>query len=176
MTLPKEMHEGDLYLSVFRGAAGLGDPLERRVQDLADDLNGNHLLPRLAASVYGAVAERDERGHWTVDAEATARRRAQLREERRDRAMPVREWLAREREVVLARDVEPVVQRMYAESMRLSERWAADFREFWELPEDFAFDVPTPEVDLTMRLRAEPGFDALLRDPHDPRDTQGGQA
>ena len=46
--------------------------------------------------------------------------------------------------------IEPV-QRMYAESMRLSERWAREFREFWDLPEDFEFDVPTPEVDLAKR-------------------------
>jgi hypothetical protein len=46
------------------------------------------------------------------------------------------------------------VQRMYAESMRLSERWAAEFREFWDLPETFEFDVPTPEVDLAKNLIA----------------------
>jgi hypothetical protein len=33
---------------------------------------------------------------------------------------------------------------MYAESMRLSERWAAEFREFWDLPADFDFPVATP--------------------------------
>jgi hypothetical protein len=49
--------------------------------------------------------------------------------------------------------IEPV-QRMYAESMRLSDRWAKEFREFWELPEDFEFDVPTPEVDLAKTLLA----------------------
>ncbi len=33
---------------------------------------------------------------------------------------------------------------MFAESMRLEPRWAAEFRGFWDPPEDFAFGVPTP--------------------------------
>jgi hypothetical protein len=39
--------------------------------------------------------------------------------------------------------------------MRLSERWAREFREFWDLPEDFDFPVATPEVDLAKALAAE---------------------
>ncbi len=48
---------------------------------------------------------------------------------------------------------------MYAESMRLSERWAAEFREFWDLPADFDFPVPTPEVDIVQgdARAGEPG-------------------
>jgi len=43
---------------------------------------------------------------------------------------------------------------MYAESMRLEAGWAAEFRGFWDLPEDFDFDVVTPTV---MVQRAAPG-------------------
>ena len=42
-------------------------------------------------------------------------------------------------------DIIVPVRRMYAESMRLSPRWAAEYRGFWDLPEDFDFDVETPE-------------------------------
>jgi acetone carboxylase, alpha subunit len=65
-----------------------------------------------------------------------------------------------ERERILACDMIETVQRMYAESMRLSPRWAQEFREFWDLPEDFEFDVPTPEVDLAMNLMAANGASA----------------
>jgi hypothetical protein len=65
--------------------------------------------------------------------------------------------MKREREHILAREMTEPVQRMYAESMRLSERWARSFREFWDLPDDFEFDVPTPEVDLSKNLIAEKG-------------------
>ena len=60
----------------------------------------------------------------------------------------------RERKRILDRDMIEPAQRMYAESMRLSPRWAAEFREFWDLPDDFAFDVPTPEVDLSRTILA----------------------
>ncbi len=43
---------------------------------------------------------------------------------------------------------------MYAESMRLSPRWAAEYRGFWDLPEDFEFDVATPTVKAQ---RSQPG-------------------
>jgi len=50
--------------------------------------------------------------------------------------------------------IEPV-KRMYAESLRLSDRWAREFREFWDLPDDFDYDVATPEVDLAKQLLAQ---------------------
>jgi hypothetical protein len=31
------------------------------------------------------------------------------------------------------------VKTMYRESMALSEKWAGEFKEFWDLPADFAF-------------------------------------
>ena len=46
------------------------------------------------------------------------------------------------------------VKVMFAESMRLEPRWAAEFRGFWDLPEDFDFDVVTPTVVVQ---RAAPG-------------------
>jgi hypothetical protein len=47
------------------------------------------------------------------------------------------------------------VQRMYAESMRLSERWAADFRAAWDLPADFDFPVATPTVEISKAMLAQ---------------------
>ena len=55
----------------------------------------------------------------------------------------------------------------YAESMKLSERFAAEFRGFWDLPEDFAFDIATPTVpaDVTEKpgkITPEESADAYL--------------
>jgi N-methylhydantoinase B len=142
-TLPEVMREGDLYLCMFRGGAGTGDPLERPYESVMEDIEGDYLLPRYAESIYGVVPGDEPR---------TAARRSELRGERGAKAVPVREWMKRERERILARDMIEPVQRMYAESMRLSERWASEFREFWDLAEDFEFDVPTPEVELAKTL------------------------
>jgi N-methylhydantoinase B len=137
-TLPEAMTTGDLYLCYFRGAAGVGDPLERPYEAVMADVDGEYLLERFADPVYAVVPG---------DATATEARRAERREERVAKAVPAREWMASERERVLAGDFIEPVKRMYAESMRLSERWADEFRAFWDLPAGFAYDVPTPEVD-----------------------------
>jgi N-methylhydantoinase B len=145
-SLPEAMTDGDLYLCCFRGGAGLGDPLERPYDAVMDDLAGDYLLARYAEPVYGVVPG---------DPHATEEVRSRRREERAGRAVPVREWMAGERRRLLEKDFIEPVQRMYAECMRLSDRWAAEFRDFWDLPSDFDFDVATPEVDVARQLRAQ---------------------
>ncbi len=152
MTLLSPFANGDLYLSVMKGGAGLGDPLLRPVETVERDIREGHLLARFAESVYG-VSDRD----------AYRRRRLQ-------RAIPVRDWVSAERERILAQDISLPIKEMLAESMRLSPRWAAEYRGFWDLPEDFDFDVVTPTVVVP---RAQPGrtgpdesADAFLAQSH----------
>jgi N-methylhydantoinase B/acetone carboxylase alpha subunit len=147
-TLPHPMRQGDLYLCAFRGGAGLGDPLERPYDAVMDDVAGDFLLARYAEPLYGVVPG---------DPDGTEALRARRREERGEQAVPVREWMRGERQRLLDGDMIEPVKRMYAESLRLSERWAKEFREFWELPADFDFDVSTPEVDLARQLAAAAG-------------------
>lgn len=159
VTLPEVMQQGDLYVCVYHGGDGLGDPLERRPQAVEEDLNGGFIVPRLAKSIYAVAAAQDEQGDWSVDAEATEGLREQARGQRRAKAVPVREWMQGQRERLLAHgegkgDFGPHLQRMYDESMKLSDTWAAEFRRFWDLPEDFLFGVPTPTVDLSMAMFA----------------------
>ena len=127
-TLLHPFESGDLYLSVMKGAAGLGDPLLRPVDAVERDVAEGHLLPRFAESVYG-VSDRD------------AHRRRRL-----ERARPVAEWWSEQRERVLGQDAIEPVRVMYAECMRLSPRWAAEYRGFWDLPEDFEWEAETPTV------------------------------
>ena len=128
--------DGDLYLSVMKGAAGLGDPLLRPASDVERDVAEGHLLPRFAESVYG-VSDRD------------AHRRRRL-----ERARPAREWWAEQRERVLAKDAIEPIKVMYAECMRLSQPFAAEYRGFWDLPEGFEWQADTPTVQAQ---RAQPG-------------------
>ncbi len=137
------IESGDLYLSVMKGGSGLGDPLLRPPAAVAEDVREDHLLPRFADSVYGVALDDD----GAVDADATERRRAELRAQRLSRSVPVREWVASERRRILAGDLHAAVRDSYAESMKLSPRWAAEYRGFWELDEDFEFaDAVTPTV------------------------------
>jgi N-methylhydantoinase B/acetone carboxylase alpha subunit len=142
MTTLEPFDEGDLYLSVMKGGPGLGDALLRPPAAVAQDVAEGHLLPRFADSIYGVVLGEDGR----ADEKATEERRERFRAERLERSMPVREWWAKERERVIAQDMIESVRTGLAESMKLSGRWAAEYRGFWDLEPDFEIEAPTPTV------------------------------
>lgn len=148
MTTEDLYEDYDLYLNYLRGGPGFGDPIERDVLSIANDLNGYILLPDYAEKVYGAVISKDDAGVWHVDAEATEARRKKIRKERIARAKPTREWMKEERERILNREASVQVQHMFASSFGLSEKFLNEFRSFWDLPEDWiieenSLDVPT---------------------------------
>ncbi|MBS1676536.1 MAG: hydantoinase B/oxoprolinase family protein [Actinobacteria bacterium] len=169
LTMPDAMREGDLYLSPMRGGAGIGDPLERDPAAVAGDVAEGYLIPRLAGSVYGVVLDAD----GALDAAATEARRAEIRREREEKSVPFEEWYREERDRVAghADGAEGegrfigAVQRMYAESMRLSAPWAAEFREFWRLDPGFTFPAETPTVAISERLLAGRDPEELQRQP-----------
>lgn len=127
-TLMQAVKSGDLYLSSGRGGGGLGDPLLRFDEAIDADVAGGHIQAEWAERAYGR-GDRDA-----------------VRRQRLHRARPAAEWWAQQRERILGQDLIDPVKCMYAESMRLEPRWAAEFRGFWDLPESFDFDVITPTV------------------------------
>ena len=127
-TLMQAVKTGDLYLSSGRGGGGLGDPLLRGDDAIARDVEEGHMTQPWARKAYG-MDDRDG-----------------VRRRRLERARPAAEWWAQQRQRILAQDLIEPVKAMYAESMRLGPEWAAEFRGFWDLPEDFDFDVITPTV------------------------------
>jgi acetone carboxylase gamma subunit len=127
---------GDIYLSSGRGGGGLGDPLLRSDERLAEDVAGGHITQNWADQAYA-----------TADREGARRRRL-------ERARPAAEWWTEQRQRILDQNLIEPVKCMYAESMRLGPAYAAEFRGFWDLPEDFDFDVITPTVAVG---RAQPG-------------------
>lgn len=138
----------DLYLNYLRGGPGFGDPLDREVKAIENDLNLNYLLPEYARKVYGAVFTQDAKGVYSVDAARTQARRGEIRQERLARAQPTREWMKQERERILAKDASVQVQHMFATSFALSGKFTRAFKEFWSLPAEWQLledelDVPT---------------------------------
>ncbi len=127
-TLMQAVKTGDIYLSSGRGGGGLGDPLLRSDERIADDVAGGHMTQKWADRAY-ATDDRD-----------VARAR------RLERARPASEWWKEQRQRILDQDLIEPVKVMYAESMRLGPEYAAEFRGFWDLPDDFDFDAVTPTV------------------------------
>jgi len=129
--------DGDLFEHFYNSGGGYGDPIERDPKLVLEDLDNGIVTTRAAESIYRvAVSERD--GVHECDAEQTRKLREDERAARLDESVPVSEWMATERERVLAREFVPEVLAMYRDSMGLSDRWRSGFAEFWQLPDEFS--------------------------------------
>ncbi|MEX0799969.1 MAG: hydantoinase B/oxoprolinase family protein [Dehalococcoidia bacterium] len=138
---PMQLHEYDVVVHPVSGAQALGDPLERDPTLVKTDLDQGWTRDWVAANVYGVVARFDEKAReWKVNAGATARRRAQMRESRKARGVPFREWWKQERQKVQAKEnMASAVHEMWRSSMELSPDYGEEIRAFWKLPQDFSF-------------------------------------
>jgi N-methylhydantoinase B/oxoprolinase/acetone carboxylase alpha subunit len=138
---PELMHDYDIVIHPISGAQAIGDPLDRDPDLVKADLDSRWTRDWIARDVHGVVATCDGKAReWTVDAQATAKRRAELRAARVQRGVPFREWWRDERRKVLAKEgMDPAVHTMWRTSMELSPAYAAELRAFWKLPDDFEF-------------------------------------
>lgn len=127
----------DLYLNYLRGGPGFGDPIDREISAIENDLNQKFLLPEFAEKVYGAVFTQDAKGVFSIDADLTKQRRTEIRKERLARALPTREWMKEERERIINKHAAVQVQHMFATSFGLSEKFTKEFKDFWNLPADW---------------------------------------
>jgi hypothetical protein len=165
MTTEDSYENHDLYY--LRGGPGFGDPLDREIEAIANDLKNSLLLPEYAQKVYGVVATRDAQGVWTVDAKQTALARIAIRRQRLARSIPTQEWMKLEREHVLAKNASPQVQHMFATSFGLSRKFEQQFRDFWNLPDSWVLtedelDVPTYGSKFRMDLSKMPDVKTVV--------------
>lgn len=138
VTTEAVFEEYDLYLNYIRGGPGFGDPLDRDPRLIEDDINNFRVSPQHAKQLYGVVMSQSDDGSWHVEAgEATAERRAQVKQERLARAEPTRAWMQRERQRVVDKDATFQVKQMFASSFGLSEKFLREFKTFWDLPDDW---------------------------------------
>ena len=138
--LDKPLRDGDLFQFFYNAGGGYGDPIERDPQAVCDDLDRGIQSRPVAQRVYRVVTEYDpETRTHRVDAEATRKSREQCRRERAARAIPVRDWMAAQRQRILESRMGAEVREMYNDVFGLSERSASEFRRFWNLSEDFTF-------------------------------------
>jgi N-methylhydantoinase B/oxoprolinase/acetone carboxylase alpha subunit len=129
----RELDPGSLFSVVTGDGGGYGDPLERAPELVARDVDDTLTAAATAERVYGVVLTADGR----PDVDATAARRAEMRQARRARAVPAAEYKARARERVLAREFPKPVSAMYSDVIRISRKFATEFRSFWDLPDDY---------------------------------------
>jgi N-methylhydantoinase B/oxoprolinase/acetone carboxylase alpha subunit len=138
---PEALHEYDLIVHHVSGAQALGDPIEREPELIESDLDSGWTREWVAQGINAAVTSYDEKAReWHVDADATQRKRVDVREARKARGVPFKEWWKQERGKVAAREnMDPAVLEMWRSSMRLAPKYGEDLRAFWQLPDDFTF-------------------------------------
>jgi N-methylhydantoinase B/oxoprolinase/acetone carboxylase alpha subunit len=139
--VPEQFHEYDVIIHPVSGAQALGDPLERDPALVCEDLTKGWTRDWVAENVHGVVAAYDAQAKaWRADEAATAKRRSEMRERRKQRAMPFRAWWEQERKKVAAKEqMASAVTDMWRSSFALTPGYGEEIRAFWQLPEDFTF-------------------------------------
>ena len=140
-----QMEHGDVITDCAGASGGWGDPLEREVKAVVDDLTAGWVSEKLAYSCYGVVARKImHKGSevYEVDAAATMARREEMRAKRL--ACPtVKDWWKQERKMVEKKQViEPV---RYTLQNTFEPEGGAEYKkqytDFWQLPENFDFKL-----------------------------------
>ena len=133
------LREGDVFCHSYNGGGGYGDPLERDPAAAARDVENGHATEIACRRAFGIelAPEAGPDGERRADLKKTAARRAKMLRERRRAAVPAAEWIAGERARILRGEFAPEIRRMLQDAAARSERFAAEFRECWGLPEDY---------------------------------------
>ena len=75
-----------------------------------------------------------------MDEPATTRKRQAIRDSRKARAVPFKQWWQQERQRIEAKEnMTDAVVDMWRSSMELSPDYAKELKAFWALPEEFTF-------------------------------------
>lgn len=137
---PEPLQDYDIIVHPISGAQSMGDPLDRDPRAVEDDLNKGWVRPRVAEEVHGVVIAKADGDDFELDFAATEKRRQAMRDARKKKAVPFKQWWAQEKEKVAARQgMDPAVLTMWRTSMELSPDYGDELRRFWGLPSDFCF-------------------------------------
>ncbi len=140
------MKEGDIFTHSYNGGGGYGDPLERDPILVLDDILQGQSSQIHGEKVHGVrFSGTQENENLAIDLPKTLEARKQLRSERLRKAVPVADWFDAEISKVMKGSFSPEVVKMYRAAMNLSETFAEEYREFWQLDDRFTFEEPEKE-------------------------------
>jgi len=139
---PITLDNYDLVHYCLSGGPGYGDPLERKLESVKKDLNDEIYTKDFVYNIYGVVANYEEsKEEWVIDEKSTMARQEELRKERKEKSMTFEEFWEYEKKKITEEKLYEAVSLMFSESLKLSKKWAKEFREFWKLPEDYQMEV-----------------------------------
>ncbi|MFX0142956.1 MAG: hypothetical protein ACFE9C_02670, partial [Candidatus Hodarchaeota archaeon] len=139
---PITLENYDLFYYFLSGGPGYGDPLEREIEQIKQDLDDGFYTEDIVKNVYGVIAKYNEtKDEWEIDEKATKIRQKELMSERREKSMTFEEFWEKEKKKITENRVSEPVKLMFSESLKLSNNWAKIFKQFWKLPENFEMEV-----------------------------------
>ena len=139
---PISLENYDIIHFAESGGPGYGDPLERKIESVKQDLDDGFYTADIVKNVYGVVANFDDKNEeWIINNEATKERREEIKQERKDKSITFEEFWEKQKKKITEGELYEAVSVMYSESLKLSTKWGENFREFWKFPEDFQIEV-----------------------------------
>jgi N-methylhydantoinase B/oxoprolinase/acetone carboxylase alpha subunit len=135
---PRNLEEYDVFRAQYGAGPGWGDPLERPVERVIEDVEDEVYTPDIVENVYGVGGDLDEgRREFTVDEETTAERRSEILAERETESTSYDEWWESERDRVEKKAFADPLKWMYSGVFEQSDDWHEQFVEFWDLDEEY---------------------------------------
>lgn len=133
-TFMTRMYRGEFWSQQNGGAGGFGDPIERNPEAVRQDVQNGVSTLRTAEKVY---CVRLDPKTLNIDYEATALLRQRQRDERKARAIPVSELVQQTRDRVLRGEIPEMAKTSLNQCLEDSKKFLNEFRECWNLPDDF---------------------------------------
>lgn len=142
MTGDRPMKEGDLFLFLYRGMGGFGDPLDRDINMIEEDLKKGIITKNVMENICGVVWSTKKGKEGTIDQNKTEKLRSNLRKKRIKKGIPARNWVAKQRKRIKKYDLPDVALEIYKDVSSHSDKWMREYKEFWGLGDKFTFDIP----------------------------------
>jgi len=124
--------DGDLFSSAGNANGAWGDPLERDLSRVENDVKYGWITPDVARTVYGVIVD----GKGQVKVTESNELRQQMRQRRKESSVDAKEWWKKERGQVIRKEFQEDVYNMYADIVKY-DKFGREFMGMWQLPEDY---------------------------------------
>ncbi|PMP87847.1 MAG: hypothetical protein C0172_03940 [Caldisphaera sp.] len=135
---PRALNEFDFHYFKQNGGPGWGDPIDRPYDSCEKDLNEGIYTAEIMEKVYGVKAIYDSnKGIWLVDRDSSEKLREKIKKERLSNSIPFEDFYKYERDILIKGEIIRPIAKMYYEQSTISPKWWNEFKDFWQLPNEW---------------------------------------
>ena len=132
----QSMGDDDIWANAAGASGGWGDPLEREVASVVEDIRIGQLPESFAKVMYGVVATKNDTGQVTLDGPSTNSAREALFADRRSKSVPASQWWKEQKGKVESHTIRQELLEMYRSSTSFV-GYDKHYRSFWQLDDTF---------------------------------------